>query len=174
MSFQEAQRNSSFLMEQYLRNQQQIKDDVSECGSSVYGGRKLEQALVDVPDNLSLEEFKHQVKMWMEIDNQVKKMNSIIKEKKTIQRSLTNKILTFMSRYNIEDLNTKEGKLRYKVSFSKPTVKKIDMKEKIMNYFENDKSMGAKVVDAIFGEEEKSKVEKVSLRRLKGVRVMNV
>jgi len=177
MSQSQSQRNTSLLMEQYLRNQQQInniQDNASECGSSVYGGRKLEQALIDVPDNTSLEEFKHHVKMWMELDNQVKKMNMLVREKKTVQKALTEKILSFMSRYNIEDLNTKEGKLRYKVSYSKPQVKKVDMKDKILNYFEHDKELGSKVVEAVFMEEDKAKVEKVSLRRLKGVRVMNV
>ena len=165
------------LMEQYLRQQQTQfapKPAPSEAGSSVYGGRKIEQALVETPDNLSLEEFKHQVKMWIEIDNQIKHINQTIKEKKTIQKHLTEKILGFMSRYNIEDLNTKDGKLRYKITHTKPTVKKNEIKDKLLNYFEHDKDMGKKVVSAVFEPDETAKVEKVSLRRLKGVRVMNV
>jgi hypothetical protein len=173
--------NMNALMEQYLKQQkiqssrETMSDVGSEAGSSIYGGKKTaENAMIETPDNVALEEFKHQVRLWMEIDNQIKKFNQVIKEKKTVQRVLTDKILGFMSRYNIEDLNTKEGKLRYKVSYTKPSVKKTSIKEKLLNYFEHDKETGKKVVDAIFEEEEAAKVEKVSLRRLKGVRIMNV
>lgn len=167
------------LMEQYLQSQRALPTrsmaPLSEAGSSVYGGRKIEQALMETPDNMALEEFKQQVKVWIEIDNQVKKMNQIVKEKKAIQKHLTEKILAFMQRYSIEDLNTKDGKLRYKVSYTKPVVRKAkEIKDKLLNYFEHDKETGKKVVDAVFEPEEQTKVEKVSLRRLKGVRIMNV
>ena len=167
----------SALLEQYLKQQTNgyiHKSPPSEAGSSVYGGRRIEQALVETPDNADLEEFKHQVKLWIEIDNQIKKLAQITKEKRSVQRVLSDKILTFMSRYNIEDLNTKDGKLRYKVTQVKPREKKQDVKQKLMNYFEHDKEAGKKVIEAVFQEEAQPKVEKVSLRRLKGVRVLNV
>jgi len=111
----------------------------------------------------------------MEIDNQVKKMAQFVREKKVVQKALTEKIIAFMTKYNIEDLNTKEGKLRYKVSQSKPAVKKTDVKQRLYNYFEHDKSLAEKVVSTVFAEDtDVARVEKVSLRRLKGVRVMNV
>jgi hypothetical protein len=167
--------NANALMEQYLRQQQLNTSDAgSENGSSIYGGKKKETSVVETPDNIALEEFKHQVKMWMDIDNQIKKLNQAVKEKKTVQKVLSEKILGFMSRYNIEDLNTKDGKLRYKVSYTKPVVKKTSIKEKLLNYFEHDKETGKKVAQAVFDEEANNKVEKVSLKRLKGVRIMNV
>ena len=150
-------------------------DARSESGSSVRGGRRIEQALVDVPDNIALEEFKHQVKLWMELDNQIKQMTQFVREKRKVQKTLTDKILAFMAKYNIEDLNTKEGKLRYKATYTKPTVKKQDAKEKLYQFFEHDKALAEKVVKTVFEpEDNQPKVEKVSLRRLKGVRVMNV
>lgn len=152
-------------------------DNKSEAGGSVRSAatQRLEQALVDVPDNIALEEFKHQVKMWMELDNQLKQQMQFIKEKKLVQKTLTQKILGFMAKYNIEDLNTREGKLRYKVTQNKPTVKKQDAKTKLYNFFEHDKELAEKVVKSVFEpEDHANKIERVSLRRLKGVRVMNV
>jgi hypothetical protein len=171
--------HKSALLEQYLKQQETASPACqatpSEAGSSIYGGRRLEQALVETPDNSTLEEFKHQVKLWMEIDNQIKKLAQISKEKKGVQKVLSEKILAFMARFNIEDLNTKEGKLRYKVTQVKPKEKKEDVKQKLMNYFEHDRETGKKVIDAVFpGEKEQPKVEKVTLRRLKGVRVLNM
>lgn len=153
------------LMNTYLQHQSKLNDQQP---------RRLEQALVNAPDNMSLDEFKHQVKMWIDIDNQIKQMAQILKEKKQVQRALTEKVLVFMARYNIEDLNTKDGKLRYKVTHVKPSVKQTTIKKKLLDYFEHDKDLANKVVNAVFDDEGTPKVEKPALRRLKGVRILNV
>jgi hypothetical protein len=158
------------LMNTYLQQQQQQ----SRLGNEQQPPRRLEQALVNAPDNMSLDEFKHQVKLWIELDNQIKQMSQIIKEKKKIQRMLTDKILAFMARYNIEDLNTKDGKLRYKVTHVKPSVKQTTIKKKLYDYFEHDSELANKVVNAVFDDTAVQKIEKPALRRLKGVRIMNV
>ena len=157
-------------MNTYLQQQQQQ----SRLGNEQQPPRRLEQALVNAPDNMSLDEFKHQVKLWIELDNQIKQMSQIIKEKKKIQRMLTDKILAFMARYNIEDLNTKDGKLRYKVTHVKPSVKQTTIKKKLYDYFEHDSELANKVVNAVFDDTAVQKIEKPALRRLKGVRIMNV
>jgi hypothetical protein len=153
------------LMNTYLQHQSKLSEQQP---------RRLEQALVNAPDNMSLDEFKHQVKMWIDIDNQIKQMALILKEKKQVQRALTEKVLVFMARYNIEDLNTKDGKLRYKVTHVKPSVKQTTIKKKLLDYFEHDKDLANKVVNAVFDDEGTPKVEKPALRRLKGVRILNV
>jgi hypothetical protein len=136
----------------------------------------VEQTSSDVgeaPNNQALDEFKSQVRMWMDLDNEVKQLTQFVKEKKVLQKKLSESILHFMSQYNIEDLNTRDGKLRYKVSQVKPPVKKAVVKERLLEYFD-DKTKGEQVAKQIFDNEGVEKVQKVSLRRLKGVRVMNV
>ncbi len=164
------------LLEAYLKQQQEAQQSASAASTSTPsgGGGRIEQALVQAPDNMSLEEFKHQVKMWMELDNQIKKMNEILKEKKAVQKILTEKVLSFMARYNIEDLNTKDGKLRYKVTQVKPTVKQTAIKKKLQDFFEYDKALAEKVMKAVFDDAAQPKVEKPSLRRLKGVNIISV
>lgn len=135
--------------------------------------KQAADALVEQPSNDALDEFKHQVKMWMDMDNTVKKYQQVIREKRTIQRVLSEKILEFMARYNIEDLNTKEGKLRYAVSNRKPAVKKTDIKNRLINCIE-DKDKAQEIARTVFGEDSSERVQKVSLRRLKSVRVMNM
>jgi hypothetical protein len=157
------------LMNTYLQQQSKLSEQQHQQQP-----RRLEQALVNAPDNMSLDEFKHQVKLWIELDNQIKQMSEITKEKKKVQRTLTDKILTFMARYNIEDLNTKDGKLRYKVTHVKPSVKQTAIKKKLYDYFEHDTELANKVVNAVFDSTAVQKVEKPALRRLKGVRIMNV
>ncbi len=169
------------LLEAYLKQQQEAQQSAnagsttpSGSGAGAGGGGRMEQALVHAPDNMSLEEFKHQVKMWMELDNQIKKMNEILKEKKAVQKILTEKVLSFMARYNIEDLNTKDGKLRYKVTQVKPTVKQTAIKKKLQDFFDYDKALAEKVMKAVFDDTAQPKVEKPSLRRLKGVNIISV
>ena len=73
--------------------------------------------IMEMPDNQSLEEFKSQVRAWVEIDNNIRKLKKSIKEHNNAKKELNDFILRFMIKYNIEDLNTKDGsKLRYKIN----------------------------------------------------------
>jgi hypothetical protein len=119
------------------------------------------------PANAVLEEFKQQVKLWMELDNDVKKMQQTIRQKREVQKTLTEKILGFMRRYNIEDLNTKDGKLRYRVVRVKKPVPQSSIKQRLEDYFDSDPGLKQKVVTAVFGDAQSLVVEKPSLRRLK-------
>ena len=89
----------------------------------------------DVPTAAELEEFKNCVHMWMEVDNNIKKLQALAKERGTIKKELGSKILAFMARFNIEDLNTKEGKLRYKVTQVKAPLSQTVIKNKIQTNF---------------------------------------
>ena len=130
--------------------------------------------IIEAPGGMTLDEFKHQVKMWMEIDNQIKSAAAIIKEKRKVQNMLTEKILAFMTRYNIEDLNTRDGKLRYKVSRQKPSVKTKQIKERIGDCFKDDPDTANRVMKQIFDTENAPSVERVTLRRLKASQSLNV
>jgi hypothetical protein len=121
-----------------------------------------------------LDEFKKQVKLWMELDNHIKAMMVSIKEKRNVQHALTEKITAFMNHYNIEDLNTREGKLRYKVVRVKPPLRKQGIKEKLSEYFGNDPNMKEKVLSAVFDDQQSLVVEKPSLRRLKASNTQNI
>jgi hypothetical protein len=120
-------------------------------------------ALMDGVDHVLLEEFKNQVKMWWELDTAVKRLQAAIKERKKMQLHLNDKILNFMKQYNIEDLNTKDGVLRYKTSFVKTPLSQKTIKTKLCEFFERDEH-AKEIVRKIF--EEREKVQKVSLRRI--------
>lgn len=131
------------------------------------GGNHEEGILQTVADNApsgnDLEEFKGKVRQWMEIDNTVKRLRSVIKERNNAKQELTKYILAFMGKFNIEDLNTKEGKLRYKVSTVKAPVSKQALKERLIENHSVEKS-AAELATAVF--DVRGTVEKHSLRRL--------
>ena len=117
---------------------------------------------IEIPDALALQKFKTHVNNWMEMDNNIKKLQSMTRERNNIKKQLTTEILKFMNKYNIEDLNTKDGKLRYKVVQSKVSPNQNDIKERIMSNYDKVNNL-EELTSIVF---EKKKVEKHSLRRL--------
>ncbi len=135
------------------------------------GGSAYPVQSVELPDNTILEEFKNQVRAWIEIDNQMRKLHIAMRERTTMKKSLTEKILRFMTKYNIEDLNTKDGsKLRYKVAVVKPTLTKADLKAKLESNYDKARSVD-ELVKLVFddsgpGDGGAPRKERVSLKRL--------
>ena len=129
------------------------------------GGELVPFDETNIPENITLEEFKNYVKKWLEVDNMIKKVQEALKEKKKYRDKLSNVISQFMCKYNIEDLNTKEGRIRCKVSTVKTPVSKKVIQEKISDFFKNDSNKKDEFLTTVF--EDRPVKEKVSLRRLK-------
>lgn len=111
-----------------------------------------------------LQEFKDNVKRWLELDNQLKRLAAAAKERRKKKNEINNKILEFMSKFNIEDLNTKEGIIRYKKSYVKEPLSQKTIKTKLEELFKDQPDIVERI-DKIFTD--RGKVEKLSLRRLK-------
>jgi hypothetical protein len=69
-----------------------------------------------------------------------------------------------MSKFNIEDLNTKDGIIRYRKTFVKEPLSQKTIKNKLEELFKDDQENFEKI-EKIFTDREK--IEKMSLRRLK-------
>lgn len=143
------------LMNSYL-NQQLMESSVIQ--------QNTVQAL-DLPDNAILEEFKNQVRIWVENDNMIKKLQAVLKERNAVKKTLSEKILRFMAKYNIEDLNTKDGsKLRYKVKTAKLAPSKAEIKDRLKENFGKVDNLD-ELTKLVFDANEKKEVP--VLRRLK-------
>mgnify|MGYP001258680633 FL=1 len=123
-----------------------------------------ETQMTESMNEIMLEEFKKNVQNWMTFDNQMKRLAAASKQLKIKKKELNEKILDFMARYNIEDLNTKEGIIRYKKTFVKEPLTQKLIKEKLKDIFK-DNETDLEKVNEIFNN--RGKVEKTSLRRLK-------
>jgi len=144
--------SSSFqpIMNRYLENQ------ATAPGTS----------MVPVNDeNVTLEEFKGYVRKWLELDNFLRKAQETIREKRKVRDQLSQTIIKFMCKFNIEDLNTKEGRIRCKVGYVKAPVNQKVIKQRLSDYFGDKEQQKNEVLSKIYEEREVS--EKVSLRRLK-------
>lgn len=123
-----------------------------------------ETQMTESMNELMLEEFKKNVQSWMLIDNQMKRLAAASKQLKVKKNDMNEKILDFMARYNIEDLNTKEGIIRYKKTYVKEPLTQKLIKEKLNELFK-DSDSNLEKINEIFNN--RGKVEKTSLRRLK-------
>ena len=70
-------------------------------------------------DPQQLENFKNNVKNYLNLDDDIKKLEKNVRERKQLKKKVADEILTFMNEHNIEDLNTDSGKLKRSVSRSK-------------------------------------------------------
>lgn len=151
------------ILETYLRQQGGAVGASSSTTPSV-----AEQSLVtynEIPENISLEEFKNFVKKWLEYDNFIKRAQETIKDKKKQRDKLSVIITKFMCKYNIEDLNTKEGRIRCKTSTVKTPVSQKLIKQRITDYFKENEHQKNEIIQKLY--EEREEVERVTLRRLK-------
>lgn len=143
-----------------LVNIVQVTDSQSEAGRDM-----SIVPITDLPENISIEDFSNLVKKWIELDNWIKKSQELAKQKRKQKDKLSEVITHYMTRYNIEDLNTSEGKIRCKVRYVKSGVNQKVVKEKITEIFKDNEETCNALITKIFNDREK--VEKVSLRRIK-------
>jgi hypothetical protein len=115
----------------------------------------------------SLDDFKNRVKIWMRLDNELKELDAKMKlldnerkQRKKYMLTLTPYILTYMNQNEIEELNSKDGRLQYKTSMRKVPLSQKLLKNELYNCFGDQKA----TLDKIFVEREK--VERVILRRI--------
>lgn len=149
-------------MEQYLTEQQQQSSIPKKQSQQ----QNNEIVVYNKPstDNMSMEDFKNNVKRWFELDNYIKKAQNIIKEKRQEKNAISTVIMEFMSKYNIEDLNTKEGRIRCKSIYVKEPVNKELVAKRLSDYV-HDSTKKEEIINKIYHEREK--IEKTTLRRLK-------
>lgn len=111
-------------------------------------------------------EFKNDVRTWIEVDNVIKKLQEMTKERRAFKKRLTERIVRFMNAHDIEHLDTRDGQtLHSKVSYAKTPLTQKAIREGINAYFSEDIVTGARVMQAVFDGNTRGTVERMSLRR---------
>ena len=86
---------------------------------------------------VQLEVFKEKVKEWLSLDDDIKTLNSHIKERKKRKNDLTPEILDFMNIHKIEDMNSDGHKLKYAESKVKKPINKDYIQKQLTNFLKN-------------------------------------
>jgi hypothetical protein len=114
------------------------------------------------PEEEELEDFKVKVSEWFKLDDQIRKLEIAVKERKTMRNKLNDSIKHFMFKYNYDDLNTQHGMIKANKKEYVVPVKVNDIKSKILEY---SNLSGDELIDKIFNVE-RQKVEKHTIKRL--------
>jgi hypothetical protein len=108
-------------------------------------------------------EFKENVKNWLLLDDDISTLQKAIKDRRTQKNIITPKIIDFMNKYEINDLNTKNGKIKCSKSFQTKPLNKDYLISKLGDYF-RDFNKGEKVTQFLFTD--RPKEEKLKLKRV--------
>ncbi len=113
-------------------------------------------------NDFELEEFKKLVHQWLSYDDDLKQLKKAEKEINDAKKALTEPIMAFMAKNNIEDCNTSNGKLKYAVTQTKKPINRKYLIEKISTYMNNSKKAEELTV---FLFDNRETEQKVNLRR---------
>ena len=86
--------------------------------------------------------FKERVKRWLNVDQQICELEKQIKElKKVRNKELEPEITMFMTKHNVSDLNTDNGKLRCQERKTKKGLNKNNIRENLSKYLTEDEKL---------------------------------
>jgi predicted nucleic acid-binding Zn-ribbon protein len=115
------------------------------------------------PTEDELNDLKTMVSDWFKYDDQIRKLQIAIKERKVHQKALQGKIEKFMFDYQYKDLNTQHGKIKANERKVKVPVKMTEIKEKIL---ELKHLSGEELLNEIFNKENRPTILKKNIRRV--------
>lgn len=158
--------NSKAMLDAYLRQQiiaSSLRDREREDDGASQAATSDVPQPIEMPDSATLAVFKGQVHTFMDIDDKIRKLQACVKELTREKRGLSEQILAFMRKYNIEELNTRNGKLRYKMTHVATPISQKELKNRFLSNYDTSKTAD-EMVKCVFDAREK--VAKASLRRL--------
>eukprot|EP00798_Chlamydomonas_sp_ICE-L_P002706 gene2706-biopygen7861 len=104
-------------------------------------------------------DFKSDVCTWIELDDSIKTLEHAIRDRRLEKQKLTQRIIGFMDHHDIEDLNTKSGRIRYKTKYVRPQVSKTNIRDRISSFFPNDAQFADDIVTAIYSSREDPEID---------------
>lgn len=122
-------------------------------------------------NDFELEEFKKLVHQWLSYDDDLKQLKKAEKEINDAKKALTEPIMAFMAKNNIEDCNTVNGKLKYSVSQIKKPINRQYLIDKISTYMNNSKKAEELTV---FLFDNRETEQKVNLRRTFSRKIVDI
>ena len=99
--------------------------------------------------------FKEKVQRWLHVDKQITELETKIKElKKVRNKELEPEITTFMTQYNVTDLNTDIGKLKCQERKTKKGLNKNNIRENLSKYLTEQDKLDKAINDIWLNREE--------------------
>lgn len=164
------------IVREYLRQQSQMVNQEDFTESLVRDGQINVHHRSIVPQDHNqqdeaeqLNEFKEQVKVWLKLDNEISaitaKMKLLDNERKHRRKLLneySTKILEFMGNNEIDELNSKDGIIKYKRSYVKEPLSHKTIMNRLIDQFNNSPDAAEKIKRVFV---DRNKIEKLCLKR---------
>jgi len=130
----------------------------------------FQEEMTDQEFQFCKEQLKSNVKIYLEMDDQIKALNKAIIERRKKKNELSEEILVTMKKFEIDNMNTKNGKLIYSSTKSTKPLNKSNLISGLNLYFKDEdkaKNVSKLVLDS------REKVDKVKLRRTINKKAVN-
>lgn len=109
--------------------------------------------------------FKHALKEYIEIDNDLKEANSHLKVLRNRKKELGGQIQVHMREFSIDKLNLPKNNLKLNQRVAKRPINKALILERLTLYFKGDEKKAQQLTDFICDDEARKSVIKYSLTR---------
>jgi hypothetical protein len=87
---------------------------------------------------MSQDELIENVKTWLTIDNDIKKLQKAVKNKRKEKKALTENLVNIMNQRDIDMMNTAQGQLIKTTKKTKAPLSKKHLVNSIQKYFKDD------------------------------------
>lgn len=114
------------------------------------------------PSAEELDDFKNKAREFCKLDDQIKKLEIAVKERKTAKAALSKYIGEFMFKHDYYDINCDNSKIQARKRQCVSQVKMNEVKAKIL---ENSNLSGEELLKIIFDPESRTKYTKESISR---------
>lgn len=100
------------------------------------------------------EDLKSTVKEWLILDNEMREIQRILKEKKERKKALTDNVIELMKAKQVDELNVNDGKLIYSQTKTKSPLNKQHIATCLGDEFKNDPEKVSKLTEHILNSRE--------------------
>jgi hypothetical protein len=137
----------------------------SVCQPALDGGEAYDDIpSAEQPTDQQLSEFRKTVTAWFQLDDEEKELRKRASERAMLKKRITTTILSFMQRFDIEDLKTRDGNLRFFRQEVKKMPKKSVQIQRISEYFSESSDDAQRFAMTVFRPET---AERCGIRRMK-------
>ena len=116
---------------------------------------------------MNKEELIENIKAWMKIENELKQLKKEENDRKKKKESISKRLMEIMNENDIDEFNTKTGKIVYsKKNVKKPISKKI-LLEILTKYTQGNVSQANEITEFINDNREQQVVESIQYKQSK-------
>ena len=108
------------------------------------------------------------VKEWVSIDEEMKQLQKVMREKREKKKQLNEVLINVMKQNEIECFDTNNGKLLYSVNKTKKAISKKLLFETLQRYYKNDEDKAKELASFIL--ESRDECVKETIKRKDGTK----